>query len=266
MLKCCYVNTKERRTVKTDIIIDRIDATDIIPIFVGHESCPPSHSFGPHIRSCYLLHYCLSGEGVLIDKYGEHKVSAGELFVIRPGEITTYTADTENPWEYVWIGFKGERASVFSTDRSVYRCSPEPFTRMNALADEEVSSSDVYTSILYDIIYRLFGEGEHSTDTLSKIRKYIRYNYMANISAEQTARIFGYERSYLYRIFKRRYGVSIKEYIIKVRMDNARSFLLDGRSVAETAALVGYGDEFNFSRAYKKYFDISPSHTKRVVE
>ena len=76
------------------------------------------------------------------------------------------------------------------------------------------------------------------------------------------AKSFGYERTYLYRIFKKRYGIGIKEYIINVRMDNARQFLADGRSVGETAALTGYKDEFNFSRAYKKHFGIPPSHTR----
>jgi two-component system response regulator YesN len=89
---------------------------------------------------------------------------------------------------------------------------------------------------------------------------------MTDISAESVARSFGYERTYLYRIFKKRYGTGIKEYIIKIRMDNARAFLLDGRSVAATAALIGYKDEFNFSRAYKKYFGIPPSHAKRYAE
>ena len=83
-----------------------------------------------------------------------------------------------------------------------------------------------------------------------------------DISAESVGRSFGYERTYLYRIFKKRYGIGIKEYIINVRMENARQFLIDGRSVGETAALTGYKDEFNFSRAYKKHFGIPPSQSK----
>ncbi|MBQ7387293.1 MAG: helix-turn-helix domain-containing protein [Clostridia bacterium] len=248
--------------MKAEIIIDKINATDMIPIFIGCESCESGHTYGPHIRSHYIIHYCLSGKGTLFDKFGEHKISAGELFIIREGELTTYSADGDDPWEYVWIAFMGERASVFSTDRSVYSCSSEPFLRILELAEAAETSSDIYVSIIYDIIYRLFSKREHSSDTLSSIRKYIRYNYMMDISAESVASSFGYERTYLYRIFKKRYGTGIKEYIIKIRMDNARAFLLEGRSVAETAALTGYKDEFNFSRAYKKHFGIPPSKTR----
>ena len=260
MLLYYFSGAKE---IMKNIIIDRIDATDIIPMFVGYENCRNGHCYGPHIRKHYLLHFCLSGKGVLYDKFGEHRVCAGELFVIRPDEVTTYVADRDDPWQYVWIAFKGERASVFQSERSVYPCSAEPFLRIRELLDADVSDFDLYTSIVYDIIYRVFGASEHSADTLSKIRKYIRYNYMTELSADGVARSFGYERTYLYRIFKKRYGISIKEYIIKVRMENARAFLLEGRSVAETAALTGYKDEFNFSRGYKKHFGYSPSQTAK---
>lgn len=245
-----------------NIILDRIDATDIIPMFAGFESCDRGHSFGPHIRNHYLLHYCLSGKGKLFDKFGEHSVSKGELFVIRPGEVTTYTADSDDPWEYVWIAFKGTKAEIFDTDKSVYSSQSSPFSHIFELVRAAETSPYIYTSIIYEIIYRLFTEHEHSHDTLSAIRKYIRYNYMMDISAESVGRSFGYERTYLYRIFKKRYGIGIKEYIINVRMDNARQFLADGRSVGETAALTGYKDEFNFSRAYKKHFGIPPSQSK----
>lgn len=248
--------------MKFDLIIDRGSDTDIIPLFVGHEQCKPSHSFGPHIRSHHIVHYCLSGKGVLYDKFGEHKIGAGELFIIRPDEVTTYTADEHEPWEYLWLGFKGERAGAFTTDRSVYSCKSDLFIRALELAEATETSSDIYVSIIYELIYRLFSESEHSTDTLSKIRKYVRYNYMTSITADGVARAFGYERTYLYRIFKKRYGISIKEYIIKIRMENARIFLEEGRTVAETAAITGYGDEFNFSRAYKKYYGIPPSHSR----
>ena len=248
--------------MKGNTIIDRGDATDIIPLFAGYEKCDASHSFGPHIRGYYILHGCLSGKGTLYDRFGEHKIGAGELFIIRPDDVTTYVADDRDPWDYVWIAFKGERAKVFDCDRSVYSCPTELFLRLRELSEAAESSYDVYTAIIYEIIYRLFSESKHTTDTLSKIRKYIRYNYMMDLTAEGVANEFGYERSYLYRIFKKRYGMSIKEYIIKVRMENARIFLKEGRTVAETAAITGYKDEFNFSRGYKKYYGIPPSHTR----
>ena len=83
-------------------IIDTKGA-NITPLFAGHEACKPQHSFGPYVRDCYLVHFCLSGRGVLKNSAGTHEVGEGELFVIRPCEVTTYTADKTHPWEYIWI-------------------------------------------------------------------------------------------------------------------------------------------------------------------
>ncbi len=248
--------------MRAETVIKRTDGVDMIPLFAGVEDCACGYSFGPHIRNYFLVHYCLSGKGRLCDKLGEHKISEGELFIIRPGEVTTYTADEKEPWRYVWIAFEGTKSSVFSAEKSVYSCPSEPFMRIFELICDKEECPDIYISLIYDMIYRLFTAREHDTDTLSSVRKYIKYNYMMDITAEKIAESFGYERTYLYRIFKRRYGTGIKAYIIKTRMENAKEFLLEGHSVGESALLSGYTDEFNFSRAYKKYFGIAPSHTK----
>lgn len=110
---------KENNFVKEQSI-DKSESQDLIPIFYGTEKCEKGHCFGPHARNYYIVHFCLSGCGTLQDKFGTHKISAGELFIIRPGEITTYTADKVTPWEYVWIAFEGKIAHLFSTDKSVY--------------------------------------------------------------------------------------------------------------------------------------------------
>jgi AraC-like DNA-binding protein len=82
---------------------------------------------------------------------------------------------------------------------------------------------------------------------------------MIPLSVEGLAKSYGFERSYLFRMFKARYGVGIKEYIIRVRMRCALQFLEEGAGVSECAHLVGYEDEFNFSKAFKKHYGYSPS-------
>ena len=87
---------------------------------------------------------------------------------------------------------------------------------------------------------------------------------MKDISAGGIARDFGFDRSHLYRIFKERYGTGIKSHITEVRMARAKGLLLLGHSVSDTAYMVGFHDEFNFSKAYKKYFGYSPRNDKNL--
>ena len=235
---------------------------DFTPVIAGTEKCAPSHKFGPAVREYYLIHFCISGKGVLNDKNGTHHIGAGELFLIRPDEVTTYLADENNPWEYAWLGFVGDRCEQYSTARSVYKTPDGLDERLYRLLTDGVTSPEMYISIISELTYHLFGsegEDESPTDRLRRIRRYVDYNYMQPLSVNGLARTFGFDRSYLFRIFKERYGMGLKEYITKVRMTRAVRLLDDGYPVCEVAAMVGYDDPFNFSKAFKSYFGVSPS-------
>ena len=247
-----------------NLIVDKIlKMTDVVPLFVGEQRCESLYKFGPHIREYCLIHFCLSGKGTITDKHGVHRVSAGELFIIRPGEVTTYIADKDEPWHYAWIAFRGEAASVFLTERTVYKTPIAVEKRFSESVRAGILSAEVYASVIYELIYLLFSDSGSTPDKMHKIKRYIEYSYMEDIGVAGVARRFGFERSYLYRMFKERYGIGIKDYIIKVRMDKACELLLSGYSVADTAALVGYGDQFNFSKGFKKHFGIAPTEYKK---
>lgn len=239
-------------------MIDDICTKDIIPIFSGHEVCERNHKYGPHIRDYYLLHFCLNGTGMLIDKFGNHTIRQGELFIIRPGETTTYLADGNTPWEYSWVAFGGELADLFNTDRSVYPFPIEIGLSLREFSIDRETNPAIFLSLIYKLIYYLFNEKKENSSIPEKIRQYIDFNYMDNISVLTISNYFGYERSYLYRVFKNHLGVGIKEYIIKTRMEHAQILLKQGYSVNKTSLAVGYKDQTNFSKAYKKHFGESP--------
>ena len=76
----------------------------------GWERTEPLHSYGPHARNHYLFHYVISGKGVLFANEQKYAIEGGHGFLIAPGQVTTYRADEQNPWEYTWIEFDGLRA------------------------------------------------------------------------------------------------------------------------------------------------------------
>ncbi len=243
-------------------MIEEIHVKDIIPIFSGHEVCEKNHKYGPHIRDYCLLHFCLNGKGVLIDKFGRHMIRPGELFIIRPGEITTYLADDSDPWEYSWIAFEGELTDIFNTDRSVYPFPIEIGLSLRELSRDKVTNPAIFLSLIYKVVYHLFSEKKKNTDVPEKVMQYINFNYMNDLTVSSIADYFGFERSYLYRIFKNYSGMGIKEYIIKTRMEHAELLLKNGYSVWSTALAVGYKEQSNFSKAFTKHFGTPPKEVK----
>ena len=247
-------------TIKETTFIDRY-GTEVVPILAGYEKCAPCHKFGPAVREYYLVHFCLSGKGSFTDNRGTHSVRAGEAFIIKEGEVTVYSADESDPWEYAWLGFIGERADRFSTAPSTFTFPLRIGERVMELVHDEVTATEPYIAVIYELIYCLFGGGieDTTTDRLRRVHRYVRYNYMRELSVAELAHTFGFNRSYLYRIFKERYGIGLKEYITRVRMQNAARLLDEGFSVTKTAAMVGYPDQFNFSKAFKDHYGVPPS-------
>lgn len=245
-----------------ELFIDKSESQDLSPIFFGAQTCAKNHSFGPHTRNYYIIHFCLSGCGKLQDKFGEHNISTGQLFIIRPNEITTYIADAVTPWEYVWIAFEGKIANIFKTDRSVYLYPKEIAQTLLSLVKKEESSPNIFISLLYQLIYFIFSNKSDNSDVVSKVIQYINFNYMTEITVKNLSLQFGFEQSYLYRLFKKKTKMGIKEYIIKTRMEQAKALLSLGYTVSNTAFAVGYSDPFNFSKSYKKYFGIAPISDK----
>ena len=238
----------------------------ITPLFVGREACAPGHSFGPYVRECYIVHFCLGGCGVLQNQHGSFKIGEGELFVIRPGEVTTYTADKSDPWEYIWIAFRTED-EYFEGNTSVFDTPHGLDDKLTDILAAEQLSREGCLSVIYDLIYHTSQKDEKDGGDrkIRRIHRYIRYNYMRPLSVAELSHSFGFERSYLYRIFKERYGIGIKEYIISVRLKKGAEFLAEGFSVKESAHMVGYEDEFNFSKAFKAKYGISPSKVRGAI-
>ena len=228
--------------------LDKVKA-DILPIFAGAEKCKPKHTFGPYKRNCFLVHFVFNGKGIIKDKYGEHNVSKGQYFLIRPDEVTVYSADEKNPWEYGWIGFEGKGAFPFLKSKTVGNCPLEIRDKIQNLLKEDSPSPNLVSSILHEFISLIFDE-DKKDDRLSQIKNYIIYYYMNQLKTSDIAKNFGFERSCLYRAFKKKYGIGVKEFIIQTRMEFAKKFLLEGFTVKQSAYMCGYQDEFNFSKAY----------------
>lgn len=130
------------------------------------------------------------------------------------------------------------------------------------MLDSNEKVPDIYISIILEVLYTLYTKTAAEHDKISEVRNYIKDNSIGFMTVNDIAARFGFERSYLHRIFKQRYGISIKKFIIDTKMMRAKVMLEEGNSVLEVAYKVGYSSEFNFSRAFKQYYGISPSELK----
>lgn len=237
------------------------------PLMYGFEKCKPEHSFGPAIRPYYLLHYVLEGEGEFIREDRVCPVKRGDLFVIRPGEVTTYRTGAENPWAYAWLAFQTE-AEFSCLQEAVIRqpAVRHIFTYIRDNLSQDGLEGMIY-ALAYELLWRLSGENEPAAKRsgyADYAKTYIDNTYMRHISIQELADSLHIDRRYLTAQFRKAFGLPPQEYLMQLRLDKARAFLRSGYGVAESASLAGFSDLANFSRQFKSVYGYNPSEERKI--
>lgn len=247
--------------MREHILINR-QFKDLNPLICGEEACKPQKSFGPAIRKYTLIHYVRQGKGVLHKGGREYPVHAGEIFIILPDEVTTYIADRDDPWVYQWIGFDGILSEKFSSLPPVIAVSADHWFELDKIFDNSSMLEYSLAGHLFVLLSELLAGGKQRNHYVRQVRDYIKTSYMREIYVEQIAGNLNLDRRYLSRVFKEKTGQTIQEYLISVRMEEARKLLAEGHGVAETALLCGYPDACNFSKMFKRIYGMSPVQWK----
>ena len=252
---------------------------------VGWEKCKPLHQFGPAIRNHFLFHYVISGKGQLHTNNTYYPIHAGQGFLLCPGQSSTYYADEQDPWTYVWIEFDGLRARESVTLAGLSENQPV-YT-----PDRKENGSHIENLLMHIVDHpeysptRLIGHALIFLDELIQTSKtkiantgtkklrdfyikeaiaYIDANYQYDISIQDISDACGLNRSYFGRLFKETMSLSPQQFLIQYRMTKAAQLLKGSRiPVAEVSIAVGYENQLHFSRAFKSVFDISPSEYRR---
>jgi len=95
---------------------------------------------------------------------------------------------------------------------------------------------------------------------IKKVVKYIKENYQKDCTLEELSRIAGISRFYLIRIFKDYIGKTPYEYLLDVRIENAKLLLVKGNMpVTNICYECGFNNMSHFIRTFKKKIGISPS-------
>lgn len=250
----------------------------------GWERCAPAHSFGPAARNHYLFHYILSGTGTLMadDSKGvtqTYSIKSMQGFMIFPNQITTYVADKQLPWEYVWLEFDGLRVKSLldtiglSLDKPVYHARNKNLredmaNEMLYIARHKDESPFHLIGHLYLFLdYLLRSAADEQLEHGSKLREfyihealtYIEHNFQNEITIEDIAGVCGLNRTYFGKIFKEALGKTPQEFLLNYRMLKAAELLkLTSLSIGDVGLAVGYANQMHFSRAFKNNYGISP--------
>ncbi|MBD2848668.1 helix-turn-helix transcriptional regulator [Paenibacillus sp. IB182496] len=103
--------------------------------------------------------------------------------------------------------------------------------------------------------------GNESVRAIAQTIVYMQQHYRDKIDMGTLSAMAGLTASSYSRLFKRTMRVPPVKYLTQLRIERAKRLLLmHGAPVKEVSAAVGFGDEFYFSRIFRRLVGVAPSH------
>jgi AraC-like DNA-binding protein len=121
-------------------------------------------------------------------------------------------------------------------------------------------------ALLMLIIHRLSELIIHDVDSapgdyrVNRVTRYIGAHYAEKITVKGLARQVNLDEDYFGHLFKRETGMTVHQYMTKVRVQNAENLLqTGGYKIHEVAELCGFSDIFHFYKSFKTLRGFPPS-------
>ena len=208
--------------------------------------------------------YCFSDGRVM-------RTEAGAVFYLPKG--STYYVKTLQSGGCYAINFDAEvDCQPFVVNFRDYEAILKPF---RAAEREWRRQSDMRSVVamraVYDIAAQLLAEYQkayvpdvHLQLIAPAVEKISASFAEDELSVAELAYLCGISEAYFRRIFVSKFGMSPKEYLIRLRISYAKQLLESGQfSVGEAASLSGYFEASHFSREFSKRVGVSPNEYKK---
>jgi len=100
-------------------------------------------------------------------------------------------------------------------------------------------------------------------EKLVEMVNYIDLHFLDIQSLDEFAPRFGYSYCHISKMFKKQVGSTPNEYLLTRKMEHAARLLAEGQSVSRVAEVLGYSTPYNFSRAFKSQYGVSPREFRK---
>lgn len=108
-------------------------------------------------------------------------------------------------------------------------------------------------------ISQISDHAQDRADIADKVKEYIVSHVTEEISVEYLAQTFYLSPNYLTRCFKKKYGMTISEFLMDLRLRLAAEMLIKkDMSITMVASKTGYPNYTYFTKIFKKKYGVSP--------
>ncbi len=229
--------------------------------------------------------YVLRGRGRYSDSHNiNHVLQAGDVFFRFPDRLHSSSIDPDSQWLECFVSVRsewyhllksigltpsdkicfhlGERAELPQlVFRFMQQLEESDTPLINSNVEFEIFS--LIRHILTEEIFLPINQSPHR-DQLEIARSLIRQHVTAPDKLEVILKDIGISYPRLRNLFSQTYGISLGNYRIQVRIEQACALLeTSSKSIQEIANLLGYADAFTFSKQFKQRIGVAPKLFRR---
>lgn len=150
-----------------------------------------------------------------------------------------------------------------------FRRAEETFEQLSRLQDDsayfQAKSYSAVLDLTVLICQNMGGKIHHSFDSIQIAVEYINQHITEDISIDGICTACYLSKYYFCRLFKKKIGLTVMEYVLKTRNSMAKELLADSRlSVTEISESCGFSSISYFSRAFKNETGVTPLQYRRL--
>ena len=253
-------------------------------------------SWEPHVHHFVEIMYVLNGKADNYINGKLFKISRGDLLVVNYESVHSY--EPQGSFEYVNIGIKPELLLKQINNKNAFpfmlltnfdeikqndeqilsfygeeRIQIESLFKVMLLEAKQKGESrefvlesclHILVSIIIDKLSYTIKDMDH--EDWDKLLEFICDNLGEKLSLNELAKMCYYNPSYFSRLFKKKFGVNVSNYIKKQRIEEAKKMLLDDMTIEAIVECLGFSSKHIFYSTFREIVGQSVGEYRRSLK
>lgn len=252
---------------------------------IGHVTCFKDWYGERHAHTFWELIYVAKNDGYIQYENTRDAALSGRLYLIRPYEQHTFMVDGLEQAAISYVGFRYSRDNHKWRSDFPYHdvCSYLPQAAQLEALMRRIAATDTKeklekltfeaVSALLPLVQWLDEHDEvrqtrQSSSALlcRKVISYLQENFDRNVTVKEIAGSLYVSPHHLGNVFQRQMKQTIKQYQMRIKMEEAITLLRDtDLTISEIASRLGWGTQQYFSKSFKDYYGLTPIEARRLA-
>ncbi len=238
-----------------------------------------AHEFPLHLHRSLVIGRVCSGIREMLYSDAAFQLGPGQVYLVLPGEIHACRAVSPNRQTYRalclalpafhleeklrWKDPLQERRAV-STDPKIRGALQRCFRALESPMSYAARQA-VLEDLFSDLRARYLLPAEDAlTPAVQQVKQVLDESFDDRLTLDGLGRRAAYSKFTVSRRFQQEVGLPPHVYLLQARIRKAQKLLLEGKSVIETAQMLGFHDQSHFTRFFKRFVGIPPAQYKKL--